>query len=54
MLFKEKALSPFIKQCLPMDVFECIRKRREVREYRDADVPDEAITRILEAGRLAA
>lgn len=36
-----------------MDAFTCIRTRREIREYLDKPIPDEALLRILEAGRLA-
>ncbi len=37
-----------------MDVFEAIRTLLAVREYEPRPVPDEVITRILEAGRLTA
>jgi nitroreductase len=36
-----------------MDVYETMRQRRSVRSYRDDPVPDEVITRCLEAARLA-
>ena len=36
-----------------MDTFECIRKRRDIRSYLKKEVPDEAIKKIIEAGRLA-
>ncbi len=36
-----------------MNVHECIRKRRAVREFLDKEVPDQVIVKILEAGRLA-
>ena len=36
-----------------MDVFECIRSRRTVRNFRPDAVPDEILTRILQAGRWA-
>ncbi len=37
----------------PMDTFECIRKRRDIRSYVKEEVPDEVIRKIIEAGRLA-
>lgn len=36
-----------------MDTFECIRKRRDLRSYMKKNVPDNAIKKIIEAGRLA-
>ena len=36
-----------------MDVYEAIRTRKSVRAYRDADVEQEKLDRILEAARLA-
>ena len=36
-----------------MQVFECVRTRRAVREYKAKPVPDDVILRIVEAGRLA-
>lgn len=36
-----------------MDTFECIRKRRDIRSYMKKNVPDNAIKKIIEAGRLA-
>ena len=36
-----------------METFECIRKRRATREFRDQLVPQRFLTRILEAGRLS-
>lgn len=36
-----------------MDTFTCIRTRREIRDYLDKPIPEESLTRILEAGRLA-
>jgi nitroreductase len=36
-----------------MDVFEAIRTLLAVREYEPRPVPEETVTRILEAGRLA-
>jgi len=36
-----------------MNIYEIIEKRRSVRAYRDEDISDEKLKRILEAGRLA-
>lgn len=36
-----------------MDVYEAMRRRRTVRRFRRDPVPDDAVQRILEAGRLA-
>ena len=36
-----------------LDTFTCIRTRREIREYLDKPIPDVALLKILEAGRLA-
>lgn len=36
-----------------MDVFACIRTRREIRAFTKREVPLEAVERILEAGRLS-
>ncbi len=36
-----------------MNVFDCIVQRRSVRSYTDRKIPDEAVNRILEAGRWA-
>ena len=36
-----------------MDVFTCIRTRREIRDYLDKPIPPQRLQRILEAGRLA-
>lgn len=36
-----------------MNVHECIRKRRAIREFLDREVPDEVVLKILHAGRLA-
>ena len=36
-----------------MDVHECIRKRREIREFRPDPLPEASVRKILEAGRLA-
>lgn len=33
-----------------MEIFECLKSRRSVREYDDKDVPDDLIGRILSAG----
>ena len=37
-----------------MDVFEAVETMLAVRSYRDEPIPDEMVTRILEAGRLTA
>ena len=37
----------------PMDTFECIRKRRDIRDFIKKDVPDDVIKKIVEAGRLS-
>lgn len=36
-----------------MDVFQAIEKRRSVRTYADKPVPEDLLTKVLEAGRLA-
>ena len=36
-----------------MDVYECIRSRRTVREFKPAPVPDEIVHKILQAARWA-
>lgn len=36
-----------------MDVFEAIRTRRSIRSYRDAEVEEEKLNKVLDAGRLA-
>ncbi len=36
-----------------MDVFEAIKTRRSIQEYKDKKVEEEKLQRILEAGRLA-
>ena len=36
-----------------MDAYECIRSRREVRDYRPDPVSDDVVRRILQAGRWA-
>ena len=36
-----------------MDVYECIRTRRTVREFKPDPVPDEIVHTILQAGRWA-
>lgn len=36
-----------------MDAWLAIASRREVRAYADGDLPQEVVTRILDAGRLA-
>ena len=36
-----------------MDTFLAVASRREVRDYADRPLPDDAVRRILEAGRIA-
>lgn len=36
-----------------MDLFEAIAKRRSIRAYKNEPVPEEALTKILEAARIA-
>ena len=36
-----------------MDAYTIIRSKRDSRDYRDQPIPDEAIHRILQAGRMA-
>lgn len=36
-----------------MDVFEAVRSRKSVRTYAETPVPEESLTRILEAARVA-
>jgi len=36
-----------------MDVYEAIRTRKSVRAWEDRDIPEDVLTRVLEAGRLA-
>ena len=36
-----------------MELFEAIQNRRSIRKYTGAPVPEEKITKVLEAGRLA-
>jgi len=36
-----------------MDIYELIRFRKSVRSFEDKDVPDEVVTRLLEAARTA-
>lgn len=36
-----------------MDVFEAIKKRKSIREYKADAVPEKSLEKILEAGRLA-
>ena len=36
-----------------MNVYEAIKTRRSVRLYQDKPIPEEVLTRILEAGRMA-
>ena len=36
-----------------MDVFQCIRSRRTVREYKSDSIPEDVVRNILQAGRWA-
>ncbi len=36
-----------------MDVFDCIRRRRTVREFKPDPIPEEVVYKILQAGRWA-
>lgn len=36
-----------------MDTLECIRKKRDVRDYNDSEIPLPVLMKILEAGRLS-
>ncbi len=36
-----------------MDTFECIRKRRSIREYKDIDIPREVLINVIDAARYA-
>lgn len=36
-----------------MDVYQAIEKRRSVRAFKDEEVSEESLKKILEAGRLA-
>lgn len=36
-----------------MDVYACIRTKRDTREYDPRPIPEEALQRILQAGRMA-
>jgi nitroreductase len=36
-----------------MDIYELIRTRKSVRAFQDRDVPEEVLTRLLDAARLA-
>ncbi|KAF5059252.1 FMN reductase [anaerobic digester metagenome] len=36
-----------------MDVFEAVKERRSIRKYRDAEVEEEKLQKILESARLA-
>lgn len=38
---------------LAMETLTCIRTRREIRDYLEKAIPDDALLKILEAGRLA-
>ena len=34
-----------------MEVFECIRRRRTIREYKKDPIPEDVLEKILQAGR---
>ena len=34
-----------------MEVFECIRRRRTIREYKSDPIPEDVLEKILQAGR---
>ena len=34
-----------------MEVFECIRRRRTIREYKNDPIPEDVLEKILQAGR---
>ena len=36
-----------------MDVYTCIRSKRDTRAYQDKPIPEETLGRILQAGRMA-
>ncbi|MFQ6011791.1 MAG: nitroreductase family protein [Nitrososphaerales archaeon] len=36
-----------------MDTFECIRKKRDIRTYREEEIPLPVLLKILDAGRLS-
>ena len=36
-----------------MDVFQCIRSRRTVREYKSDSIPEDVVRKVLQAGRWA-
>lgn len=36
-----------------MDVYEAMRQRRSVRKFEDRPIPDDVLTRVLDAGALA-
>jgi len=36
-----------------MEFYEVIKTRRSVRRYKDKDIPDDVLMRVLEAGRIA-
>ena len=42
-----------IKRRFPVDVYEAIATRKSVRAFKEKDVPEEKIVRLLEAARLA-
>jgi len=41
------------KEVFRVDVFEAIKNRRSIRGYKDEPVPEEALSQVLEAARLA-
>jgi nitroreductase len=41
-------------ECMTMNVFDSVRTVLAVREYQDRPIPDDALGRIVEAGRLSA
>lgn len=42
-----------MKETQPESFFEVVEKRRSIRKYKDIDIPDEHISQMLEAARLA-
>ena len=36
-----------------MDVYECVRRRMTVRQFKPDPVPDPVVRKLLQAGRLA-
>src|SRR5206468_11405017 len=53
MLMSESSLMTYVAEG-NMDVFEAVRTVLAVRTYADRAVPDDAVRRIVEAGRLSA